>query len=191
MVECSKKTVLEEAKRLLEEGYSPGEAEEKLLEKYSDVWWCQLLVKRVIAKLGRSRSKKTIEKPEGPSGYPEHAQPYTVAELLFIGLYEEDPVNAHEIMYNMLEPVLLSSDIPVKTKRALFFPIKAFPDLEIGIDTTWNLIKKHLAIAFNNHSSEEKERICRVLRRTVSLAVPVGEDVTLQVDDLCEKLGVK
>ena len=156
MVACDKKTISEEAKELLEEGYDKGEVQARLLEKYSDTWWCQLLVKRILAKLLKAEKPK-LERPEGPLGYPESAQPYSVAELLFIGLYEEDPVNAHEVMYQLLEPILLSQDLPVKVKRALFYPITAFPDLEVGIDVTWRLLKKHLAVAFADHSPEDKE----------------------------------
>lgn len=88
-------------------------------------------------------------------------RPYTLAEAIFIALYEEDPVNAHEKMYELLEPVLLSQDQSMAlVKRALFIPL--YPDIA-------NILMAHY-VSFLKYLKEDVRRdVCRYIEKSFKL----------------------
>ncbi|MEM4744401.1 MAG: hypothetical protein QXE70_04080 [Ignisphaera sp.] len=48
---------------------------------------------------------------------------YTVSELIYASLFEVDHMNAHEKIYNLLEPILLSQNFTIDEKKILFIPV--------------------------------------------------------------------
>lgn len=96
-------------------------------------------------------------KTPGASGYPE----YTIAEAIYVGLYQEDPVNAHNKMYQLLEPVLLSPYLEHRNiKRALFIP---------ATDKTWKRLMEYLVKFLELLDDERRKTVCRCLEKTMFL----------------------
>jgi len=107
-----------------------------------------------------STSRRGFSTPGGGM-FPE----YSIAEALFVGLYQEDPVSAHEKMYRILEQVLLSEGGEL-VKKALFVPIN---------DETWNVLKisENLVQFLEMIDEESRKEVCRALSLTF-MFIPVG-----------------
>lgn len=88
-----------------------------------------------------------------------HFPGHTIAEILYISLYEENPERAHEEIYALLEPVLLS-DIPTPVKKALFIPVNA------GM---WRRVKERLIELLSALSEDARSRFCSLLAKNISL----------------------
>jgi hypothetical protein len=94
----------------------------------------------------------------GSANYPD----FTMAEVIYIGLYEEDPANAHARMYELLEPILLANGGKeiMNIKKALFIP---------ATREVWRPLMEQFA-AFLNHLDEERRKtVCRCLEKTIHL----------------------
>lgn len=97
---------------------------------------------------------------------------YSIAEALFIGLYQEDPVSAHEKMYDILEPILLSdAKDHANLRKALFMPVS---------DATWfssngNALKiMESLIQFLEVLDEGRRKdVCKALTHTFNF-LPTG-----------------
>mgnify|MGYP001772701181 CR=1 FL=1 len=91
----------------------------------------------------------------GGSNYPL----YTLAEAMYIGFYQEDPVSAHERMYHVLEPILLSDNPDARSvAKALFIP--AYPKYWIA------LMERY--VKFLEMLDEDRRRaVCRTLEKSI------------------------
>jgi len=121
------------------------------------------VVRKMKLESGSSSSDDYIEvtvaipRKEGfvtPGGgmYPD----YSVAEAIFVGLYQENPVEAHERMYEILEPVLLGEGRE-SLKKALFLPVN-----EASKYDTLNGLVEFLLLLNEN----DKKDVCRALSHT-------------------------
>jgi len=107
-----------------------------------------------------SLPRKGFSTPGGGT-FPE----YSVAEAVFAGLYQLDPVSAHEKMYRILEPVLLGEGDEM-LKKVLFMPVN---------DATWNSLRisEKLVQFIEMISEEDRKEVCRALSHTFTF-IPVG-----------------
>jgi len=107
-----------------------------------------------------SLPRKGFSTPGGGM-FPE----YSVVEAIFVGLYQLDPVSAHEKMYMILEPVLLGDGNEL-LKKVLFMPVN---------DETWNglRISEKLAQFLEMIGEENRKEVCKALSHTFTF-IPVG-----------------
>jgi len=107
-----------------------------------------------------SLPRKSFTTPGGGM-YPE----YSIVEAIFIGLYHEDPISAHEKIYWILEPVLLSEDGDKDAvKKILFIPIN---------DDTWDRfrISEKLVRFLEMLDSNRRREVCKALSHTFTFLV--------------------
>jgi len=84
---------------------------------------------------------------------------YTVAEVLYVTLYEENPRVAHEELYALLEPILLS-ELPTPVKKALFIPVDS---------RTWGPVRRRLVELLTAVGGGVRARLCSALARGIPL----------------------
>lgn len=76
---------------------------------------------------------------------------YNVAELVYSSLYESDPSTAHERMYEILEPILLSDSFRQEEKKSLFLPID---------ESNWDAIQELLVSVLAKLDAERRRMFC-------------------------------
>lgn len=91
-------------------------------------------------------------------GYPD----YSLAEALYVGIYEVDPQGAHEKMYDLLEEVLLTDVFSIKEKRALFMPVNK---------NSWNEVQEVTIKFLENLTPDKRMIVCSSLAKSFFLLV--------------------
>ena len=91
-------------------------------------------------------------------GEPDSVKPYTLAELIYVGVYQESPAEAHRLMYRMLEDFLLGTGVSPVSKRAIFYPI-----------TSPAILSRVMEHFFGNIDRATAEAACRALQRALPI----------------------
>ena len=87
---------------------------------------------------------------------------YTLAEVLYVSLYEKDPDNAHEAMYSLLEPLLISEEETRILAKALFIPVHRSPKI-------WRRIQDRLVELLKHLDEGRRALACECLARNMHL----------------------
>lgn len=86
---------------------------------------------------------------------------YTLAEAIYIGLYQDDPASAHEKMYYIIEPILLSDSSDLySVRKALFVPAHV---------NVWDKLLENYVKFLEVLDEERREMVCRALEKTIDL----------------------
>ena len=86
----------------------------------------------------------------GSGRYPD----YTIAEAMYVVIYDEDPVNAHVRMYELLEPILLRGEIA----RPLFIPVST---------KTWDLVQEELLKLLRGLDGDVSRELCKYISKSL------------------------
>ena len=111
---------------------------------------------------------------------------YTLAEIIYVSLYERDPENAHEKIYELLEPILLSDTLDRFAKKAFFIPVKN------GL--IWRRLQERLVEVLSHVNDNVREKLCSYISDNIHLlfySLPykrVSKDHVLVEVDLNTKL---
>ena len=150
------------------------ECAEKVGWKPIKVWKCLREKGYVISGVNQVREllKSVAEVEEEDADYIVYTPPptidvgarnypsYTPAEALYIAIYEESPENAHEIMYWLLEPILLG-DASLRVRQGLFLP---------ATKETWGACVDSL-IAVIEAAGDRRALVCKVIPTVLKLLV--------------------
>lgn len=110
----------------------------------------QALAYRPTAETATVLVERPVSEMVGSPDFPD----YTLAELIYIGLYEAGPADAHERMYLLLEPVVLGFGVEA---RLFFLPLRP---------GSYAPILSRFAELYQKMPPEWRETVCSSLRRT-------------------------
>jgi len=133
-----------------------------VLKNYVSTLEClniSILTKYVVKKLliesadaeGTVFVEVPLEVPPGGSMGSGAYPCYTVAEVLYASLFDVDPATAHERMYDLIEPILLSPNFTVSERKAIFLPVTA---------SNWDTIQTNLASILGKLDESRRKTLC-------------------------------
>lgn len=116
---------------------------------------------------------------------------YSIAEVLFIGLYQEDPVSAHERMYEILEPILLSeAKDHANLRKALFMPVNSATWYSPNASNGNSIKVMESLIQFLEVLDEDRRKdVCKALTHTFNF-LPTGLEFKTDKDSIVWRLHI-
>lgn len=81
---------------------------------------------------------------------------FSVIEVVYASLYDLDPQSSHELMYKLLEPVLLGPEFSRDERKAIFLPVDS---------SNWVKVQESLISILGKIDEERRRMFCRGLSK--------------------------
>ncbi|MEM4843902.1 MAG: hypothetical protein QXU08_05800 [Ignisphaera sp.] len=122
------------------------------------------VVKKILIESVEMEDKVLIEVPvivlSGNSMASGLYPCYTIAEVIYASLFDIDSSTAHEKMYDLIEPILLSPNFTINEKRGLFLPVTM---------DNWDTIQNILISILSKLDDDSRKAFCSNLSKLFHL----------------------